>query len=343
MRAQTSSQRDVRRARVILAAADGEDSVAIAARLGHSTATVCRWRTRFANSRLAGLVDMRRSGRPPRITPVQRCEIIAAACEPAPQEDGITGWTLARLREEILSQGIVDQLSISHLGALLSRMDIKPHKTDMWLHSKAPDFRERVAEIVELYLNPPPDGVVVSIDEKTGMQAIERKYPDKAGRPGRRVRREFEYIRHGTRTLIAAFEITTGEVLGHCGPTRTGDDLEAFMESVAIRYPTGTVHVVWDNLNTHTNHKRWDMFNARHADRFIFHYTPKHASWVNQIELWFGIFSKRSLRNADLASADELESLANAFITRWNTKDKHPFSWTFKGYPLEERTPEAKP
>ncbi len=341
VRAETSSRRDVRRAQVILAAADGEDTVAIAARLHHSTSTVVRWRKRFAAKGMNGLLDRPRSGRRPRITPVQRCEIIAAACQPPPQEDGLTGWTRARLRDAILRQGIVDALSTSHLGNLLERADIKPHKTRMWLHSTDPLFRERVADIVALYLNPPKDGVVVCIDEKTGMQAIERKHPDGPAQPGQLGRREFEYIRHGTQTLIASFEITTGEVLSYCGATRTGDDLEAFLERVAARYPVGKVHVVWDNLNTHVNRKRWADFNARHGGRFVFHFTPKHASWVNQIELWFGIFAKRSLRNASLKSVEELRALAEAFVEHWNRLDKHPFSWTFKGYPLEEKAPEV--
>lgn len=341
VRAETSNQRDVRRARVILAAAAGEETIAIAARLGHSTSTVSRWRTRFGICGMPGLLDRPRSGRPARITTMQRCEIIAAACEPPPQEEGLTGWTLARLRDKIPQEGIVKELSLSHLGMLLSRMDIKPHRMEMWLHSRDPQFRELVAEIVELYLNPPRDAVVVGIDEKTGMQAVERKYKDDPALPGRLARREFEYIRHGTQALIAAFEITTGEVLGHCGPTRTGDDLEAFMERLAVRFPVGTVHVIWDNLNTHKNRQRWAGFNTRHGGRFAFHFTPKHASWVNQIELWFGIFAKRSLRNASLASTEELQALVAAFISRWNTKDKHPFSWTFKGYPLEERAPEV--
>jgi transposase len=339
VRGETSYRRDVRRAHVILAAADGEETRAIAASLGHSTSTVVRWRTRFAAKGLEGLLDRPRSGRPSRITPVQRCEIIAAACQPSPQVEGETGWTRERLRDAILRQGIVDALSVSHLGNLLSRADIKPHKTQMWLHSTDPKFRERVAEIIDLYVNPPNDAVVVCVDEKTGMQAIERKYPERASQPGQLRRREFEYIRHGTQTLIAAFEITTGEVLSHCGPTRKGPDLEAFMERVAERYPTGTVHVVWDNLNTHVNQERWSSFNTRHDGRFMFHFTPKHASWVNQIELWFGIFAKRSLRNASLKSVEELQALATAFVERWNRKDKHPFSWTFKGYPLEENNP----
>ena len=343
VRAQTSEQRDVRRAQVILAAAAGEDTIAIAARLGHSNSTVTRWRKALRGEgarRHGGCASLwSSSAHHPNAALRDNCRSVRAG---PPARGGLSGWTLARLREEILSKGIVDQLSVSHLGALLSRMDIKPHKTKMWLHSRDPLFRERVAEIVQLYLKPPTDGVVVSIDEKTGMQAVERKYKDEPARPGRMARREFEYIRHGTQALIAAFEITTGEVLGQCGATRTGDDLEAFMDQLAVRYASGAVHVVWDNLNTHTDRKRWEAFNLRHGGRFVFHFTPKHSSWVNQIELWFGIFGKRSLRNASTRSTEELRALVSAFIERWNTTDKHPFSWTFKGYPLEERAPEVK-
>jgi transposase len=339
--AETSARRDVRRAQVVLAAADGEATHAIAARLGHSTSTVVRWRTRFATAGCAGLQDRPRSGRPSRFTPVQRCEILAVACQPAPQTEGETGWTHARLRDAILRQGIVEALSRSYLGDLLSRGDIKPHKTQMWLHSTDPLFRERVTEIMALYVSPPPDGVVVCVDEKTGMQAVERRYPDRPARPGQCGRREFEYVRHGTQTLLAAFEITTGEVLSQCGPTRTGADLEAFMEQVARRYPTGRVHIVWDNLNTHVHAERWAAFNARHDQRFQFHFTPKHASWVNQIELWCGIFAKRSLRHASLTSVADLQALVAAFVTRWNAHDKHPFSWTFTGYPLRTQRREV--
>ena len=152
----------------------------------------------------------------------------------------------------------------------------------------------------------------------------------KCGRPGKPGKREFEYIRHGTLTLIAAFIVATGRVFAHIGPTRTGDDLERFMDHLASQI-NGTIHIIWDNLNIHSG-PRWIDFNKRHGDRFHFHYTPIHASWVNQIEIWFGIFHRRCLKNGSFTSQEELRRQIEAFLAIWNEKDKHPFRWSFTGY-----------
>jgi transposase len=152
----------------------------------------------------------------------------------------------------------------------------------------------------------------------------------KCGRQGQPGKREFEYIRHGTLTLIGAFIVATGQVFGHIGPTRTGNDLEAFMEYLATQID-GTIHIIWDNLNIHHG-QRWRDFNARHDNRFHFHYTPLHASWVNQIEIWFGIFHRRCLKNGSFTGLDDLRRQVEAFLAIWNEKDKHPFKWSFGGY-----------
>ena len=214
----------------------------------------------------------------------------------------------------------------------------------MWLHSPDPQFREKVTNIVELYLRPPTGSTVVCVDEKTGMQAIQRKHPDRPAGPGRKGKREFEYIRHGTQSLLAAFVIHTGSVITRCGPTRKGEDLEAFLEVVAQEIP-GKVDVVWDNLNIHHG-ERWEKFNARHQNRFRFHYTPLHASWVNQVELWFGVLQRRCLTNASFRSVEELRSAVAAFVAYWNREAKHPFRWSFTGYgqpATTTLTPEDKP
>lgn len=314
-------------------ASEGRRTSDIARALRVSARTVARWRGRFARRRLEGLKDRPRSGRPPRIGPVTRCQIIAVACEPPPPEPGLNGWTLDRMVETLRQRGIVE-ISRSHLHTLLCRGDLKPHHSRMWLHSPDPLFREKVADIVALYLHPPAGAVVLSVDEKTGMQAIERKHPDRPARPGRRARREFEYIRHGTQALLSAFAVHDGEVTAACGPTRTGEDLEAFMEKLAARYPHRTVHVIWDNLNIHHG-ERWERFNARHDGRFVFHYTPLHASWVNQIELWFGILARRCLRQGSFESVEALRAAVLAFVEYWNSHSKKPFRWTFTGYPLQ--------
>lgn len=327
--AATTPQRDAIRARVVLAAAEGETTTSIAARLKVSIDLVSTWRGRFAHFGLEGLEDQPRSGRRPVITPVQRCEIVALACEPRTQQDGLNGWTLDLLREELQRRGIV-RISRSHLHTILERADLKPHKKRMWLHSPDPHFREKVTEVVGLYVNPPPGSTVLCIDEKTGMQALERKHPDRPARPGREGRREFEYVRHGTQALLAAFNVGTGEVFERCGATRTGEDLEGFMEHIARSVP-GPIDVVWDNLNIHHG-ERWQKFNERHGSRFRFHYTPLHASWVNQVELWFGILQRRCLANGSFVSVDELRRAVQEFVAYWNRKAKHPFRWSFTGY-----------
>jgi len=177
---------------------------------------------------------------------------------------------------------------------------------------------------------------VLSIDEKTGMQALERRFPDKPPAPGRKRRREFEYKRHGTQSLLAAFNVHTGQVEAACGPTRSGQDLVQFMEHLAIVYPTGVVHVIWDCLNIHFDgaQNRWSEFNQRHGNRFVFHYTPKHASWVNQIECFFSILERQCLRHGSFSSVEELRATVLEFIAGWNTRAQ-PFRWTFTGYPLQ--------
>jgi len=286
----TAPQRDVLRAKVVLLAADGVGSGEIAKLLDVSMPTVCKWRKRAARSGIKGLGDARRSGRPRTIMEETRLELIAVACEPLSSTGGRVTPTLDEIRARAVARDVVPTISRSHLHRILQAGDVRPHRVRMWLHSPDPEFRAKVTEICELYHNPPAGSVVVCIDEKTGIQAVERKHVDGDPKPGRDRRREFEYIRHGTQALIAAFEVQTGAVHAVCGSTRTGDDLEAFVEKLAAAYPDAEVHVIWDNLNTHmAMKKRWNAFNERHNSRFHFHFTPLHASWVNQVELWFGI------------------------------------------------------
>ncbi len=186
--ASTSSQRDALRARIILRTAKGLSNREIADQLRVSVDTVSRWRRRFAHLGMDGLRDLPRSGRPPTFDPVQKCEIIAVACDPPPAKDGLSGWTLDRLRGEIAQRGVAN-ISRTHLHTVLQRADLRPHKNRMWLHSPDPHFREKVAEIVDLYMNPTAGSTVVCVDEKTGMQATERKHPGRPARPGQDGRR----------------------------------------------------------------------------------------------------------------------------------------------------------
>jgi len=171
---------------------------------------------------------------------------------------------------------------------------------------------------------------VLCIDEKTCIQAVTRKHPVVYPQPGSPGRFEFEYQRHGTIALLAAFDVRSGEVFGQCRRRRTGADLNQFMEAIAKRYPEGEVFVVWDNLNIHRG-PAWDAFNQRHRRRFNFVFTPKHASWVNQIELWFSILQRRVIRYGQFGSRSALSASIESFIAHWNRHEAHPFRWTFRG------------
>jgi transposase len=178
---------------------------------------------------------------------------------------------------------------------------------------------------------------VLCVDEKTGMQALGRKHEGRAVAPGRDARMDYEYIRNGTRKLLAVFNPHTGDVYAEVREERKAQDLLQFMNEVAKRYPKQQVHIIWDNLNIHFDgpDKRWTEFNARHAGRFHFHYTPLHASWVNQVELLFGIVHRRVLRYGVFNCLEELDEAVIAFLDHWNVYEAHPFNWTFKGYPLQ--------
>jgi len=337
----TAAQRDVWRAELALRVHEGQTTSAIAAALGLSRPTVTLWRERLACFGIEGLQEAPRSGRPRRLADAQRLQLLALACQPA-EAAGRSTPTLDDLCESAAAQGVVESISRSHLQRILQAGDMRPHRVRQWLHSPDPQFREKVNAICELYRQPPKGSVVLSIDEKTGIQAIERKRADRAPRPGRVRRREFEYVRHGTQALTAALDVHSGRVLASCTDRRTQDDLVAFMEGVASAYPTGTVHVIWDNLNTHRAQAVWDEFNARHGRRFVIHFTPLHASWVNQIELLFGIYSRRVLRHASHTSTTHLRERTEAFIAQRNAAPR-PFKWTFAGFELQTGEPKRTP
>ena len=322
---------------MILASADGDSAATVARRVGVHPRTVERWRARFRRAGLPGLQDNPRAGPPPKLGPVARLELIALACEPVAGPAGQTRRTITELVDEAIRRDLVPGIGWSSYQRLLAASDLRPHRIQGWLHSPDPQFREKVTAITALYLQSPAGAVVLSIDEKTGMQALERRFPDRPAAPGRRRRREFEYTRHGTQSLLCAFEVHRGRVVAECGATRTADDLVRFMERIAALYPTEPVHVIWDNLNIHYDgaDQRWTAFNQRQGQRFVFHYTPKHASWVNQVELFFSLLQRQCLRDASFGSSDALRTAVLAFIAAWNRDRAHPFRWTFTGYPLQ--------
>lgn len=338
VRTERGEARRHRRARMILLASEGTPVSAIAERLGTSRSRVRVWLKRFEAERLDGLDDQQRSGRPTEIDSLERHQVIALACRPPSELGHLRSlWSHATLAEALVAEGLVRSISARSVGLILEEAELKPHRVKMWCHSKDPAYQEKMQAIVSLYTDPPRGEPVVCVDEKTGMQALSRSRQLKRSEPGQLGRYEFEYKRNGTRCLFACFNIRTGRVLGRCTRTRKRVDFFAFMDEVAASYRQRRIHVVLDNLNTHRDTTKGAFvteWNKRHGNRFVFHYTPTHGSWLNQIELWFGIVSRRVLRYGNFASPDELVAAIDAFVAHWNAAEAHPFRWTYTGQPL---------
>lgn len=318
----------------------------VARNMQTSVKTVRKWKYRFIEQGMDGLHDLPRIGAPPKFRVEQRCEVIAIACD-KPENYGFEGdarWTLNTLTEAANKKIDNLEMSRSSVHRTLTEVKLKPHRINMWLHSTDPEFKEKVNDVVALYNEPPPEAVVLCVDEKTGMQATERKYETIGPQPGKSGKYEHSYIRHGTQSLFSAFNTQTGYVTAWCNTTRKAEDLLAFMEMVAGEYRENEkIIIIWDNLNTHHDGPagRWTEFNEKHGNKFEFHYTPVHASWVNQVELFFSILQKRCLKHGSFRSVEELKTKVLAFIRRWNEKEGHLFNWTFRGYPLQSQKKEV--
>ena len=291
VRQQRGEARFYRRARMVLLAMEGESISAIARKLGTCRSRVGQWLERFRERRVEGLEDLPRSGRPPEITPLERHQVIATACR-TPADFGFERvlWDHATLAIAVISAGLVRSISSRTVGRILEDAEIKPHRVKMWCHSNDPAYQEKMRAIVDLYINLPKREPVLSIDEKTGMQALSRRRPLQMASSRRDARFDFEYKRNGTRCLFACFNVGTGKVLGQCTTRRKRVDFLSFMDRVASAYRQRRVHVVLDNLNTHRDTNRGAFiteWNKRHGGRFVFHYTPTHGSWLNQVELRF--------------------------------------------------------
>ena len=260
------------RSRIVLAAADGSNNQQIAAELKIPPITVGKWRRSFAIHGLEGLRDAPRSGRPPKHDSDTRHKVQTRVCQ---QPKDQSRWTVRTLAAEV-------GLPASTVHAMLVAAKLQPHRIRTFTFSPDPDFEAKLLDIVGVYLNPPENALVLCVDEKTGIQALNRTQPGlplRASKPGAWTN---EYVRHGTQTLLAALEIATGKVVAHVRDRRTTVDFLSFMDDVVKSYPVSALHVVLDNLNIHKNEaaKQWLL---RHP-RVHFHYTPTHASWMNMVE-----------------------------------------------------------
>ena len=323
----------VQRARMVLAARAGQTTAMIARTLGCSDRTVRKWKSRFAAAPLLhSLDDSPRSGRPAQVPTWVRCKLVQIACD-RPDGDFTPFrevWTTGALAMELARVTGFD-LSESEVGRILRNAELRPHRVRQWLHSPDPYFEQKARKVCDLYLNPPKNAVVLCIDEKP-LQVLQRAHPTHVDPYDGAVRYEFEYKRHGVQVLLAAFDIRTGRTVTRVVPQRTADATVSFMNEVARRYPDREIYVVWDNLSTHRDgpSERWTRFNARHGGRFHFIFTPTHASWLNQVEIWFSILQRRVLEHGDFSCRQQQRAAVDAFASYWNRVERHPFRWTWR-------------
>jgi transposase len=333
VRSSTAEVRMVERAQIVLGAAEGRSAAEIGRLLGCSTNTAQKWRSRYEQYGVAGLGDLPRSGKPLIYSQADRARLIAKACTRPPETaEGAQQerWTYEQL-------GAAVGMSASHAHVILSRADIKPHLTDYWIMTdfSQPEFEERCKEVCGLYVDPPENVLVVSLDEKTGIQA---KAPTKAGTlpaPGKPVRREHEYERNGTQCLFAALKVHEGDVLAMPSKTRNRHDLIRFLSQLDSEIPVvkgQKIVAVSDNLSTRGTQEVQEWLKAH--PRWSFQFTPTHASWLNQIEIFFSILYRRLLKHGIFFSEEDLAEQMLAFIETYNQTAK-PFKWTYTGKVLE--------
>jgi transposase len=311
-------QRDLKRARIVLLAADGWSTRAIAKEVGVQPRIVSLWRHRYADQGLDGLKDKPRPGKTPLYTPATDKRILGRLDQPPPA--GFGRWTGPLLAKAL---GDVD---VQYVWRCLRHYKIDLATRKSWCESNDPDFAAKAADVVGLYVNPPAKAIVLCVDEKPSIQALERaqgylKLPNGRALTGQ----SHDYTRHGTTTLFAALHLATGKVIAAHSKRRRRVEFLGFMDGVVAAFPDRELHVVLDNLNTHKKNERW----LKKHPRVHFHFTPTRASWLNQVETWFSILQGQSLSGASFTAIAQLQEHIDAFIAAYN-QHAQPFAWKKK-------------
>jgi transposase len=322
-RSKGSPARMVERARIVLLAADGVPGLEIAERVGCSEPTVIRWRSRFAEHGLAGLTDEPRSGKPPTIPRSVRDEILSITLTEPPAELGITHWSSRLLAARLRRDG--KPVSHATVARVWQQFGIQPHRSGTFKFSTDPELDAKVRDIVGLYLDPPAKAIVLCVDEKSQIQALDRTAPMLPLRPGLPESRTHDYIRHGTTTLFAALEVATGKVVDACYDRHRHQEFLRFLKQVARAYPHRELHVVCDNYAAH-KHPAVTAWLARHP-RITLHFTPTSGSWLNLVEVFFGILTRQAIHRGTFTSVPDLVTAIETYIDAWNDRCQ-PFTWT---------------
>jgi transposase len=315
-----SSQALALRCRIVLGCAeDGglRSNQDVAAQLGIWPQTVTKWRRRFLERRLEGLVDEPRPGAPRKITDEQVEEVIVATLEATPAD--ATHWSRASMAAQ-------SGLSKSTIGRVWKAFGLKPHLVDTFKLSTDAQFIDKVRDVVGLYLDPPEKAMVLAVDEKSQIQALDRSAPVLPMMPGMPERRTHDYLRNGITTLFAALDVATGEVIGSIHRRHRAVEFQKFLTKLDREVPADLdVHLICDNYTTH-KHPSIQRWLAAHP-RFHMHFTPTYSSWLNQVERWFGLLTDQRLRRGVHRTLRALENDIRAWIEQWNTNPK-PFAWT---------------
>lgn len=320
----TTEQRIADRARVILASTEASCLEEVSGRSRLSTESCIKWRRRFMQGGVDGLVDRPRSGRGRRITAEQRARVIALAC--TRPEDGSNQWSVRKLAK-------ATGLGSTTVHRILNEGAIKPHKVEHWCgKSTDPEFEAKQAAILGLYLDPPDNALVLAVDEKSQIQALDRTQPALPLTVGKPKRLTATYKRHGTTCLLAAFSVHEGCVEARCVDRHTHREFMAFLKHLYRTYPRKKLHLIMDNFSAHKHKKVMDWASRRR--RLSIHFTPTYASWLNQVEVWFSIFSRDVIKGGVWHSKHQLVTQIMHYIKKYNEERSRPFSWTYTGKPL---------
>jgi Transposase and inactivated derivatives len=309
----------VKRARIVLLAAEGLPNTEIAAMVGASRPTVISWRERYERAGMAGLEDRKRSGRPVRVDEIDVVVATLSHGGRPPAELGVTHWS---------SRLLADHLGISFatVARIWRKWDIQPHRVETFKFSTDPRLEAKIRDVVGLYLDPPLGAVVVSVDEKSQIQALDRTQPILPVMPGVPERQTHDYKRNGTTTLFAALEVATGKISADaCYQRHTNTEFLKFLKLVAKAHPRVKLHVIVDNYATHKhpNVKAWPAKNPR----ITLHFTPTSCSWLNMVEIFFGIITRQAIRRGTFYSVTDLRDAIRRFIDAYNDRCE-PFAWT---------------